>query len=117
MEYAGDPMTVQEQRAYVESIDPETYCRERWQDINDTGYTVRLNNGATWNALPQFNGFLSRWPAAYAFTVAWERDIAEREEEISFVTYYLEETEHAVWKRLRERLTAILEEKKRGSKI
>lgn len=45
---------------------------------------------------------------------ARERDIAEREEEIGFVTYYLEETEHAVWRRLRERLTALLEEKRRG---
>lgn len=46
-----------------------------------------------------------------------EREIAEMEEEIGFVTYYLEETEHAVWKRLRDRLTAILEEKKRGWKL
>lgn len=113
MEYAGDPMTVQEQRAYVEarwervSVGDNRLCTE-----GPTEYFVSLPTYYT-PVLPTEDEAIA---AAYAFTVAREREIAEREEEIGFVTYYLEETEHAVWKRLRDRLTAILEERKRGWK-
>lgn len=93
-------MTVQEQRAYVE---------RRYADV----YAIRK---AGFLPTPEMTK-QQMIEAAYAFTVARERDIAEREEEIGFVTYYLEETEHAVWKRILVRLTALLEEKRKGWKL
>jgi hypothetical protein len=104
----------------------ERIVREAWHSVETNGHerfaTVRVfcGNDDEW-FYGEDQGFFSTeadaMAAARAFTEERKREIAELEQEIGFVAYYLEETEHAVWKRLRDRLTVLLEEKRKGWKL
>ena len=100
----------------------EEYVRARWAGVLDTGYSVRLEIGE-FGKWAKFDGLNKRWSAARAFTENREREIAEVEEEIEYVSSFAwlpsrsgKREEHPVWQRILARLQARLAELRRGMK-
>ena len=100
----------------------EEYVRARWAGVLDTGYSVRLEIGE-FGKWEKFDGLNKRWSAARAFTEEREREIAEVEEEIEYVSSFAwlpsrsgKREEHPVWQRILAVEQARLAELRRGMK-
>jgi hypothetical protein len=108
-------LTNQEQRAYVEKVWDTPICHS----VNGSSrWCVQVYGfGSGFPVLGYGKTRKEAWPAAYAFTVAREREIAELEEEIELVADAANncfEHHKAAYSRNYDRLTAILADKKKG---
>ena len=100
----------------------EEYVRARWNEVRDVKYELRINCPGPVGG-KRFFGLHNRWKEARAFTEQREREIAEVQEEIEYVSSFAwlpsrsgKREEHPVWQRILAVEQARLAELRRGMK-